>query len=86
MGVQAARYEKATWGRSDHVTVYYSMLKSEGQGASAEEVDEAISHLRVEAGEAWLETNSILYCHTLDYQEKMNEFCDGEQLSHQSIT
>ena len=55
-------------------TVYYSTLKSEGQGASAEEVDETIDCLRAEAGEAWLEMNSILYCHALDYQEKMAEF------------
>ena len=41
---------------------------------SAEEIDEAIDHLRVEAGEAWLEMNSILYHHALEYQEKMTEF------------
>ena len=74
MGVQATGYEKATWGWPDHITVYYSMLKSKGQGASAEEVDEAIDCLRAEAGEAWLEMNSILYHHALDYQEKMTEF------------
>ena len=50
------------------------MLKSEGQGASTEEIDEAIDCLRVEAGKAWLEMNSILYCHALEYQEKMTEF------------
>ena len=50
------------------------MLKSEGQGASAEEVKEAIDCLRAEVGKAWLETNSILYHHALDYQEKMIEF------------
>ena len=49
-------------------------LKSEGQGASTEEVHETIDHLRAEAGKAWLETNSILYLHALDYQEKMAEF------------
>ena len=38
------------------------------------EVNETIDHLRAEAGKAWLETNSILYCHALDYQEKMAEF------------
>ena len=74
IGLQATGYEKATWGWPDHVTVYYSMLKSKGQGASANEVNEVIDHLRVEAGKAWLETNSILYCHALDYQEKMTEF------------
>ena len=71
MAVQATRYEKATHGWPDWVTVYYSMLKSKGQGALAEELDEAIDHLRVEAGEAWSEMNSILYHHALDYQEKI---------------
>ena len=73
MGVQATGYEKATHGWPDHVTVYYSMLKSKGQGVSAEELDEAIDHLRIEAGKAWLETNSILYHHTLEYQEKITD-------------
>ena len=74
MGVQATGYEKATHRWPDHVTIYYSLLKSEGQVVSSEELDEALDCLRVEAGEAWLETNSILYHHTLEYQEKMNEF------------
>ena len=74
MGVQATGYEKATQGQPDRVTVYYSMLKSRGRASPSEEVNEAINHLRTEAGEAWLETNSILYCHALDYQEKMTEF------------
>ena len=50
------------------------MLKSDGQGTSAKEVDETINCLRAEAAEAWLEMNSILYCHNLDYQEKITEF------------
>ena len=74
MGVQTTRYEKGTWGQPDCITVYYLMLKSEGQDTSAEEVEEAINYLRAEAGEAWLEMNSILYHHALDYQEKMTEF------------
>ena len=64
--------------------MYYSLLKSEGQGASDEELNEALDHLRVEAGEAWLEMNSLLYCHMLEYQEKMNEFImeTSEPLKH----
>ena len=74
MGVQATRYEKATHGWPDCVTAYYLMLKSEGQGASAEKLNEAINRLRVEAGKAWWDTNSILFCHALEYQEMMTEF------------
>ena len=84
MGVQATGYEKATHGRPDRVTAYYSMLKSEGQGASAEKLNEAINRLRVEAGKAWLDTNSILFRHALEYQEKMTKFVT-EWWSHQSI-
>ena len=45
MGVQATGYEKVTSGRPDHVTTYYLMIKSEGEGTSAEKLDEAIDHL-----------------------------------------
>ena len=34
MGVQAAGYEKATRGCPDHATAYYTLIKSEGEGAS----------------------------------------------------
>ena len=74
MGVQATGYEKATSGCPDHVTAYYSMIKSEGEGTSAEKLDEAIDHLQNEAGKAWLDMNSILFCHTLEYQNKMSDF------------
>ena len=58
MGIQATGYEKAASGCPDHVTTYYSMIKSEGEGMSAEKIDEAIEHLWKEAGEAWLDMNS----------------------------
>ena len=74
MGVQATGYEKATSGHPDHVTIYYSIIKSEGEGASAKKLDEAINHLREEAGKAWLNTNSIIFHHTLEYQKEMVEF------------
>ena len=74
MGVESTSYKRGTWGWPDCITEYYSMLKSEGQGASAKEVEEAIDCLRAEVGKAWLETNSILYHHALNYQEKMTEF------------
>ena len=50
------------------------MTKSEGEGASAEKLDEAIDHLCQEAGNAWLDANSIIFHHTLEYQNKMTEF------------
>ena len=74
MGIQATGYEKATSGCSDHVTAYYTMIQSEGEGTSGEELDKAIDHLWQEAGEAWLDTNSILFHHALKYQNKMSDF------------
>ena len=74
IGVQATGYEKATSGCPDHVTAYYFVIKSEGKGASDEKLNEAIDCLQKEAGEAWLDTNFILFCHALEYQNKMNDF------------
>ena len=74
MGVQATGYEKATHGCPDWVRAYYSMIKSEGEGTSAEKLEEAIDCLQEEVGEAWLDTNSILFRHALEYQNKMRDF------------
>ena len=74
MGIQATDYEKVTSGHPDHVTAYYTMIQSEGEGAEAEKLNEAMDHLRKEAGEAWLDTNSILFHHTLEYQNRMSNF------------
>ena len=74
MGVQATGYKKATSGCPNHVTAYYMMIRSEGEGASAEKLNEAIDHLQEEAGKAWLDTNSILFRHAFEYQNKMSDF------------
>ena len=66
--------EKATSGHPNYVTTYYLMIKSEGEGALAKKLNESIDHLRKEAGKAWLDTNSIIFHHTLEYQKKMTEF------------
>ena len=73
MGVQAARYEKATQGHLDRAMAYYSLIKSEGEGASEDKLDKAIECLREAGGVAWLDTNSLLFSHTLEYQNKMIE-------------
>ena len=52
-------------------TAYYTMIKSEGEGML---VNKAIDCLWEEAGKAWLDMNSILFHHTLDYQNKMRNF------------
>ena len=72
MGIQATGYEKVASGCPDHVTAYYTMICSEG--GEAENLDEAFDCLHQEAGEAWLDTNSILFCHALEYQNKLNDF------------
>ena len=74
MGIQATGYEKVTSGCPDHVTTYYMMIWSEGEDTEAEKLDEAIDCLCKEAGEAWLDINSILFCHTLEYQNKLSNF------------
>ena len=73
MGVQAAGYKKATRGHPDRAMAYYTLIKSEGEGVSDEKLDEAIEHLREAACEAWLNTNSLLFSHALEYQNKMVE-------------
>ena len=73
MGIQATAYEQASSGCPHHVTVYYSMIKSEGGGVSPEKFDETIEHLWKEAGKAWLNMNQMLFHHALDYQGKMSD-------------
>ena len=72
--VQATGYEKVASGHPDCVTTYYTMIQSEGEGVEAEKLDKAIDCLHKEAGEAWLDTKSILFCHTLEYQNKLSNF------------
>ena len=67
MGVQATGYEKVASGCPDRVTAYYTMICSKGM--EAEKLDEAFDCLHQEAGDAWLDTNSILFL-TLEYQNK----------------
>ena len=85
MGVQAARYEKATQGLPDHAAAYYSLIKSDGEGISKEKRDEAIEHLRAEGGAAWLDTNSLLFHHALEYQNRMIELVTKSQESIQAL-
>ena len=77
IGIQATGYEKATSGCPDHVTAYYMIIRSEGEGVEAEKL-EAIDCLHKEAGKAWLDTNSTLFCHALEYQNKLSNFLTRE--------
>ena len=72
MGPQATGYEMIASGCPDHITTYYAIMCSEEE--KVKEFDEAIDHLCEKAGEAWLETNSTLFCHALEYEAKLNEF------------
>ena len=85
MGVQAAGYEKATRGHPDCTMAYNSLIKSDGEGTSKEKWDEAIERLRAEGGAAWLETNSLLFHHTLEYQSRMIELITRSQESIQAL-
>ena len=72
MGAQATGYEKIACGCPDCATAYYTMMCS--KGGEAENLDEAFDCLCQQVGQAWLDTNSILFCHTLEYQNKLNDF------------
>ena len=85
MGVQATGYEKATWGHPDRATAYYSLIKSEGEGTSRDKLDKAIEHLREAGGLAWLDTNSLLFSHTLEYQNKMIELVTSSREAIQAL-
>ena len=72
MGIQATGYKKVASGCPDHVTAYYTTRCSEG--VEAEKLKEAFDCLHKEAGEAWLDMNSILFHHALEYQNKLSDF------------
>ena len=77
MGAQATGYEKVASGHPDHVTSYYTRMHC--QGGEAENLNETFDHLHQEVGKTWLDTNSILFCHTLEYQNKLsNLFMESE--------
>ena len=52
---------------------------------SKEKWDEAIECLRAEGGAAWLDTNSLLFHHTLEYQNRMIELIMRSQESIQAL-
>ena len=85
MGVQSARYEKATRGHPDCAMTYYSLIKSEGEGASDENLEEAIECLGEAGGMAWLDINSLLFSHTLEYQNKMIELITSSREAIQAL-
>ena len=85
MGVQAAGYKKATRGHPDCSTAYYSLIKSEGEGTSKDKWDEAIECLREAGGVAWLDTNSLLFRHALEYQNNMIELITRSQEAIQAL-
>ena len=85
MRVQAAGYEKVTRGRPDRTMAYYSLIKSEGEGTSKDKLDEAIQHLREAGGAAWLDTNSLLFSHALEYQSRMIELIVSSREAIQAL-
>ena len=50
-----------------------------------EKLDEAIEHLREAGGEAWLDTNSLLFSHTLEYQKTMIELLTSSEEAIQAL-
>ena len=72
MGAQATGYMKVASGCPDCVMAYYTIVRSEEE--KVENLDEAVDCLCKQAGEAWLDMNSILFCHALKYETKLNKF------------
>ena len=64
---------------------YNSLIKSNGEGTSKEKRDEAIERLRAEGGVAWLDTNSLLFRHTLEYQNRMIELITRSREAIQAL-
>ena len=71
MAAQSTGYEKVASGHPNHLTAYYAIMCSEGEQVKDLEV---VDHLCKKAGNVWLETNSTLFQHVLEYEAKLNEF------------
>ena len=59
MGAQSTGYEKVASGCPDHLIAYYVIMHSEDE--KVKDLDEVVDHLPKKAGDAWLETNSMLF-------------------------
>ena len=59
MNVQSNGYEKVASGCPDHLTAYYALMRSEDE--NVKDLDVVVDHLCKKAGEAWLETKSMLF-------------------------
>ena len=72
-------------GYPDRAAAYYSLIKSEGEGTSEGKLDKAIEHLREAGGMVWLDTNSLLFSHALEYQNKMIELITSSRKAIEAL-
>ena len=69
---QSTGYEKVASRHPDHYTAYYAIMYSEGDNDN--EHEELIEDLHKKVCQAWLDTNSTLFWHVLEFETKFVEF------------
>ena len=72
IAAQSTSYEKVASGHPDCYTVYYAIMHTEGENNT--EHEEAIEYLCKKEGQAWLDTDSTLFWHILEFEAKLAEF------------
>ena len=67
--VQVSSYENVADGHPDHYTTYYAIMCSEGD--DDDECERSIKGLHKKASKAWLDTNSTLFQHILEFETEL---------------
>ena len=71
---QSTGHELLARGHPDQFSMYYKILRSDRE--SLDTKDKAMEEILNKASEAWLQTNTSLFKHALDYEGKLNSFLD----------
>ena len=70
--VQSTGHKSLASRHPDRFTTYYEILQSGQQPSEAK--DKAMEEILDQASKAWLETNTALFKHVLDYEAKLEKF------------
>ena len=71
---QSTSHESLASGHPDRFATYYKILQSEQQSSEAK--DKAMEEILNKVSEAWLQINTSLFKHILDYEAKLDAFLD----------
>ena len=71
---QSTSHESLASGCPDRFSTYYKILRSDRESLDAK--DKAMEEILNKVSEAWLQTNTSLFKHVLDYEGKLNVFLD----------